>query len=534
MELIDYALLILIFLLVIELIKRSDREDFFNSITRDGIKYNVSGYYRSSSSYLNPNLDSSSAWSAGKSDTNQKITLIFPEKYVESLITQGRANYAQWVKTADIYYKENGKWVKMGRKNLNTNQNTKVYIPINKKITEIQIQPKSWQGYISMRAGIKEGTAPVVPKTTTTTSSTTGTTGSVADIIASITGSVGTMVKDLNADTTKSSQIQGQTITSASGTKPSLTDVNTGESAGDITTSGIDAAATVDGMNDLSINKSYTVHRDTTKCFNRFGKLPVLDGVDIKCPGNYVLRKLEKRNCNDLGLEDNIRLNYECIPIEGKLSEKWFKTGEANSAPLSFKDPYITDLPAIKCSDSLSLGGKSLRGFIGNVSYQHPVTRNQETGDETPNTKKIYATYKCIYPHAYSSSSSGSKKESSCFKPYKTTKRSGFITKTHYSNFKDFKLDANECSNNEAMRSFTFSRGGCSKDNAALQYYCATANSRFIEPEKTEEEKNDDAAAICFYNRYKPSGYSSKDTVGLKNYYETNKISRGLIWGCNP
>ncbi|RMX38125.1 hypothetical protein pdam_00003073, partial [Pocillopora damicornis] len=103
------------------------------------------------------------AWSAGANDTNQWLQVDFGRNArITKLATQGRQDYDQWVKTFTLsytldgnpsfqIYQENGaEKVFNANKDRDTIVNHVLIQPIIAR--SVQINPKSWNGHISMRA----------------------------------------------------------------------------------------------------------------------------------------------------------------------------------------------------------------------------------------------------------------------------------------------------------------------------------------------------------------------------------------------
>ena len=81
---------------------------------------------------------------------------------ISGVITQGRGNYDQWVKSFKVKYKdESGSWWDIDGKTFpgNSDRNTKVTTTFSKPVRAryIRIYPQTWHGHISMRADMIAG-----------------------------------------------------------------------------------------------------------------------------------------------------------------------------------------------------------------------------------------------------------------------------------------------------------------------------------------------------------------------------------------
>ena len=109
-------------------------------------------------------LDSPQAWSAGVSAKKDQWIQLDNGKLgsISGVITQGRKNFDQWVKTFKVKYKdETGTWWDVDGKtfNGNTDRNTMVTTTFSKPVVAryIRIYPQTWQGHPSMRVEMIAG-----------------------------------------------------------------------------------------------------------------------------------------------------------------------------------------------------------------------------------------------------------------------------------------------------------------------------------------------------------------------------------------
>ena len=107
-----------------------------------------------------PWIDGSQAWSAGSANNGTdylQYDLLSP-KWVQGIVTQGRANMAQWVTSAKVETSiDNVNWaIASTSLSLNTDQNTKVYrnFPQVMFARYVRVTPISVSSYASMRLGI--------------------------------------------------------------------------------------------------------------------------------------------------------------------------------------------------------------------------------------------------------------------------------------------------------------------------------------------------------------------------------------------
>lgn len=111
-------------------------------------------------SHCIPWIDGSQAWSAGNPNNRTdflQYDLLSP-RWVQGIVTQGRANMAQWVTSAKVETSiDNVNWATVSTELiLNTDQNTKVYrnFPQVMYARYVRVTPISVNSYASMRLGI--------------------------------------------------------------------------------------------------------------------------------------------------------------------------------------------------------------------------------------------------------------------------------------------------------------------------------------------------------------------------------------------
>lgn len=109
--------------------------------------------------HYSPWLNSSLGWAAGANDTNQFIRLNYEEPVtMTGIVTQGRANGAQWVTSAHIDVSMNGtNWTRVvSNATLNSNytDDIKVLFPTPVFAKYIRINPLTWINHITMRMGV--------------------------------------------------------------------------------------------------------------------------------------------------------------------------------------------------------------------------------------------------------------------------------------------------------------------------------------------------------------------------------------------
>lgn len=107
-----------------------------------------------------PWIDSSQAWSAGTANSGTDFLQydLKSPRWVQGIVTQGRANNAQWVTTAKVDVSvDNVNWVTaVTSANMNTDQNTKVFtnFPNVMFARYVRVTPIGVMNYASMRLGI--------------------------------------------------------------------------------------------------------------------------------------------------------------------------------------------------------------------------------------------------------------------------------------------------------------------------------------------------------------------------------------------
>ena len=111
----------------------------------------------------NSMIDSPGSWCANPSAIGQWIQLDNGKLgSISGIITQGRKNSAQWVKSFKVKYKdESGSWWDVDGKTFkgNIDKNTKVTTTFSKPVVTryIRIYPQSWNGHMSMRVDMIGG-----------------------------------------------------------------------------------------------------------------------------------------------------------------------------------------------------------------------------------------------------------------------------------------------------------------------------------------------------------------------------------------
>lgn len=107
-----------------------------------------------------PWIDSGQAWSAGSQNNGTDFLQydLRSPRWVQGIVTQGRANMAQWVTSAKVDVSvDNVNWVTAATSlNLNTDQNTKVFanFPNVMFARYVRVTPIGVMSYASMRLGI--------------------------------------------------------------------------------------------------------------------------------------------------------------------------------------------------------------------------------------------------------------------------------------------------------------------------------------------------------------------------------------------
>ena len=108
-------------------------------------------------------IDSAGGWCAKHNVADQWIQLDNGKiGSISGVITQGRKDYDQWVKSFKVKYKdESGSWWDVDGKTFpgNKDRNTKVTTTFSKPVRAryIRIYPQEWNGHISMRADMFAG-----------------------------------------------------------------------------------------------------------------------------------------------------------------------------------------------------------------------------------------------------------------------------------------------------------------------------------------------------------------------------------------
>ena len=111
----------------------------------------------------NSMIDSSGGWCSKHNKVGQWIQLDNGKLgSISGIITQGRKNADQWVKSFRVKYKdESGSWWDVDGKTFpgNTDRNTKVTTTFSKPVRAryIRIYPQTWKGHMSMRADMFAG-----------------------------------------------------------------------------------------------------------------------------------------------------------------------------------------------------------------------------------------------------------------------------------------------------------------------------------------------------------------------------------------
>lgn len=111
----------------------------------------------------NSMIDSPAGWCASGNSVGQWIQLDNGKiGSISGVITQGRGDYDQWVKTFKVKYKdESGSWWDIDGKTFpgNSDRSTKVTTTFSKPVRAryIRIYPQTWHGHISMRADMIAG-----------------------------------------------------------------------------------------------------------------------------------------------------------------------------------------------------------------------------------------------------------------------------------------------------------------------------------------------------------------------------------------
>jgi len=117
--------------------------------------------------HYSPWLNSYQGWSAGANDTNQFIILNYDEPVtMKGIVTQGRANGAQWVSSANVDVSLNGTtWTRVvSNATLNSNytEDVRVLFPTPVLAKYIRVSPLTWVSHITMRLGVIVAPKPLV------------------------------------------------------------------------------------------------------------------------------------------------------------------------------------------------------------------------------------------------------------------------------------------------------------------------------------------------------------------------------------
>ena len=111
-------------------------------------------------SHYTPWIDASQAWSAGtpNSGTDYLQYDLQSPRWVQGIVTQGRANMDQWVTSAKVEVSiDNSSWVTvLTNQSLNTDRNSKVYVNFPKVMFAryVRVTPIGVTNYASMRLGV--------------------------------------------------------------------------------------------------------------------------------------------------------------------------------------------------------------------------------------------------------------------------------------------------------------------------------------------------------------------------------------------
>lgn len=119
--------------------------------------------------HYTPWLNSTQAWSAATNNTSQSIILNYDEPVImKGIVTQGRANMAQWVTSANIDVSLNGiSWTRVVSNavlNSNITDDVRVLFPSTVVAKYVKVSPVTWNlnGHISMRLGVIVAPNPMV------------------------------------------------------------------------------------------------------------------------------------------------------------------------------------------------------------------------------------------------------------------------------------------------------------------------------------------------------------------------------------
>ena len=116
-------------------------------------------YWSGTYGHYTPWIDSQQGWSAANNNYSDYLIIkVENTRYVRGIVSQGRANAAQWITQAKVEYSLDGtNWVLINNSvNMNSDQNTKVYnyfsTPVYAKY--IRVTPTGYYGHTSMRLGL--------------------------------------------------------------------------------------------------------------------------------------------------------------------------------------------------------------------------------------------------------------------------------------------------------------------------------------------------------------------------------------------
>ncbi len=119
---------------------------------------NAFGYWDGTSGCYTPWIDSQQAWSPLSNGLTDYVYIKLENtRYVKGIVSQGRANQAQWVTQAKVEYSIDGStWTLINTYNMNTDQNTKVYNYFSAPVYAryIKVTPTANNGFSSMRLGV--------------------------------------------------------------------------------------------------------------------------------------------------------------------------------------------------------------------------------------------------------------------------------------------------------------------------------------------------------------------------------------------
>jgi hypothetical protein len=109
--------------------------------------------------HYSPWINSYQGWSAGVNDYNQYIVLSYSTPvYITGIVTQGRANSAQWVTAVTIEVSSDGSTWRtiLTNTSLNSDQTTikTILFPNVEYAQYVRVRPTNWYNHISMRLGL--------------------------------------------------------------------------------------------------------------------------------------------------------------------------------------------------------------------------------------------------------------------------------------------------------------------------------------------------------------------------------------------